>query len=387
MKHRFISKKYWKEIGTPFGSTNEKAARYDDCINLSIGDPDLITDKIIIDGAYEDTLKGHTRYTNMYGDPELRQEIRNFYKEEYDLDIDQDEVIVTASGLIAMYSVLQAILDDGDEVIIQAPFFTPYTSQVKMAGGVPVELDTYEEEDFQINAGRLESLINERTKALIINTPSNPSGSCLSENTMKELSKIVEKYDLIVIADDIYTSYSFEKDFIPFMCMPGMRERTITINSFSKNFIMTGWRVGNIIAPSYIIRVLKDMSENIIYSAPAPSQRAAIHALRNRKVVQPPVIEEYKKRMNYAADRVNRVSWMSVKTPPKGSFYLFINIKESGLSSAQASEMILDKAHVLLLPGNAFGRCGEGYLRLACTVGIEKLGEAFDRIEKITLDK
>lgn len=234
MKHRFISKKYWKEIGTPFGSTNEKAARYDDCINLSIGDPDLITDKIIIDGAYEDTLRGHTRYTNMYGDPELRQEIRNFYKEEYDLDIAQDEVIVTASGLIAMYSVLQAILDDGDEVIIQAPFFTPYTSQVKMAGGVPVELDTYEEEDFQINAGRLESLINERTKALIINTPSNPSGSCLSENTMKELAKIVEKYDLIVIADDIYTSYSFEKDFIPFMCMPGMRERTITINSFQK---------------------------------------------------------------------------------------------------------------------------------------------------------
>ena len=169
------------------------------------------------------------------------------------------------------------------------------------------------------------------------------------------------------------------------MSMPGMRERTITINSFSKNFIMTGWRVGNIIAPAFIVRVLKDMGENNVYSAPAPSQRAAIYALRNRKVIQPPIIVEYRKRMEYADERINRIPWMSVITPPKGSFYLFINIKKSGLSSLDAADMILEKAHVLLLPGNAFGRCGEGYLRLACTVGVDKLEEAFDRIEKIEL--
>ena len=385
MKHRFLAKKNWKDASTPFGTTNEKAAQFDDCINLSIGDPDLITDKIIIDGAYQDALKGHTRYTNMYGDIELRNEIRKFYKDEYDLDIAPDEVIVTTSGLIAMYMALQAILDEGDEVIIQSPFFTPYTAQVEMARGIPVELDTYEEEDFQINIDRLKSLITPRTKALIINTPSNPTGSCLSADTLGEIAKIAEEEDLIVIADDIYTSYSFEKDFIPFMSMPGMRERTITINSFSKNFIMTGWRVGNIIAPAFIVRVLKDMGENIVYSAPAPSQRAAIYALRNRKVIQPPIIAEYRKRMEYAAERINRIPWMSVITPPKGSFYLFINIKKSGLSSLDAADMILEKAHVLLLPGNAFGRCGEGYLRLACTVGVDKLEEAFDRIEKIEL--
>lgn len=387
MKHRFISKKYWKEAGTPFGSTNEKAAQFSDCINLSLGDPDLITDKIIIDGAYRDALKGHTKYTNMRGDKELRDEIRKFYKEEYDMDIDDSEVIVTASGLIAMYSVLQAILDDGDEVLLQAPFFTPYPAQVEMAGGIPVEMPTYEEEDFQINLERLESLINERTKAFVINSPSNPTGNCLSVDTMKGIAKIAEKYDLIIIADDIYTSYSFEKDFVPFASLPGMKERTITINSFSKNFIMTGWRVGNVIAPSYLIDVLKDMGENIIYSAPAPSQRAALYALRNRKVVQPPIIAEYKKRMFYAAERINRIPWMSTVYPPKGSFYLFINIKKSGMSSSDISEKILDDAHVLLLPGNAFGSCGEGYLRLACTVGVDKLEEAFDRIEKIELDK
>lgn len=385
MKHRFLAKKYWKDASTPFGTTNEKAARFDDCINLSLGDPDLITDKIIIDGAYQDALKGHTRYTNMYGDIELRNEIRKFYKDEYDLDIAPDEVIVTTSGLIAMYMALQAILDEGDEVIIQSPFFTPYTAQVEMARGIPVELDTYEEEDFQINIERLKSLITPRTKALIINTPSNPTGSCLSAETLNEIARIAEEEDLIVIADDIYTSYSFEKDFIPFMSVPGMRERTITINSFSKNFIMTGWRVGNIIAPNFIVRVLKDMGENIVYSAPALSQRAALHALRNRNVIQPPIIAEYRKRMEYAAERINRIPWMSVITPPKGSFYLFINIKKSGLSSMDAADMILEKAHVLLLPGNAFGHCGEGYLRLACTVGVDKLEEAFDRIEKIEL--
>lgn len=387
MKHRFISKKYWKDLGTPFGSTNEKAAQFEDCINLSLGDPDLITDKIIIDGAYEDALKGHTKYTNMRGDIELREEIRKFYREEYNMDIGEGEVIVTASGLIAMYSVLQAILDDEDEVLIQAPFFTPYPAQVKMAGGIPVEMPTYEEEDFQINLERLESLINERTKALIINSPSNPTGNCLSVSTMEGIARIAVEHDLIVISDDIYTSYSFEEGFVPFASLPGMRERTVIINSFSKNFIMTGWRVGNVIAPSYLIDVLKDMGENIIYSAPAPSQRAALHALRNRKVIQPPIIEEYKKRMFYAAERINRIPWMSTVYPPKGSFYLFINIKESGLDSMEASEKILDEAHVLLLPGNAFGECGEGYLRLACTVGVDKLEEAFDRIEKIELDK
>ena len=160
----------------------------------------------------------------MYGDIELRNEIRKFYKDEYDLDIAPDEVIVTTSGLIAMYMALQAILDEGDEVIIQSPFFTPYTAQVEMARGIPVELDTYEEEDFQINIDRLKSLITPRTRALIINTPSNPTGSCLSADTLGEIAKIAEEEDLIVIADDIYTSYSFEKDFIPFMSMPGMRE-------------------------------------------------------------------------------------------------------------------------------------------------------------------
>lgn len=383
MKHKFIAKRYWKDGSTAMGKSDEMAKSFDDCINLSLGDPDLITHDIIIDSAFKDAKAGHTKYTDFRGDPELREEICRYYKEEYDMDVKDEEVFVCASACLGMYLALEAVVDDGDEVILQAPFFTPYPQQVELARGIPVELPTYEEEDFQINIERLESLITERTKAIVINSPSNPTGNCLTVETMEKIAAIAEKYDLLVIADDIYTSFSYQSEFVPFGSLPGMRDRTIILNSFSKNFTMTGWRVGNIIAPDYIIRTIQQINENVVFTAPSISQRAAIAALRNRKTVQPPMVEEYRKRMFYAAERVNEIPKMHVIYPPKGSFYLFINIKDTGLTSEEAAEKILKDAHVLMLPGNAFGDCGEGYLRIACTVNCDVLGEAFDRIAKI----
>lgn len=383
LKHKFIAKRYWKDQSTAMGQSDVMAKSFDDVINLSLGDPDLITDDIIIEGAFKDAKAGHTKYTDFRGDPELREEICRFYKDEYGMDVKDEEVFVCASGCLAMYLVLEAILDDGDEVIMQAPYFTPYPQQVELARGIPVELPTYEEEDFQIDTGRLESLINERTKAIIINSPSNPTGNCLTVETMEKIAAIAKKHDLIVISDDIYTSFSYQNPFVPIASLEGMRQRTIVINSFSKNFTMTGWRVGNIIAPDYIIQIVQQINENVVFTAPSISQRAAIYALRNRDVIQPPMIEEYRKRMFYAAERINEIPKLSVIYPPKGSFYLFMNIKESGLTSVEACDLILKEAHVLMLPGNAFGNCGEGYVRIACTVNVDTLKEAFDRIEKI----
>ena len=383
MKHKYIAKRYWKDQSTAMGQSDVLAKSFDDVIDLSLGDPDLTTDIRIINAAFEDTKAGHTKYTDFRGDPELRQEICKFYKEEYNMDVADEEVFVAASGCLAMYLVLEAIVDDGDEVILQAPFFTPYPQQVELARGIPIELPTYEEEDFQINIERLESLITERTKALVINSPSNPTGNCLTVETMEKIAEIAEKYDLIVISDDIYTAFSYQNPFVPFASLPGMQERTIIINSFSKNFTMTGWRVGNIIAPDYIIKIVQQINENVVFTAPSMSQRAAIFALQHRDEVQPPMIEEYRKRMFYAAERINEIPKISVIYPPKGSFYLFINIKETGLSSVDAADMILREAHVLTLPGNAFGECGEGYVRIACTVNVDTLKEAFDRIEKV----
>ena len=383
MKHKFIAKRYWKDQSTAMGKSDEMAKSFDDVINLSLGDPDLITHDIIIDNAFADAKAGHTKYTDFRGDPEFRAEICKYYKEEYDMDVADEEVFVCASACLGMYLALEAIIDDGDEVILQAPYFTPYPQQVELARGIPVELPTYEEEDFQINIERLESLITERTKALVINSPSNPTGNCLTVETMEKIAEIAVKYDLIVISDDIYTSFSYQNPFVPFATLPGMRERTIILNSFSKNFTMTGWRVGNIIAPDYIIKVIQQINENVVFTAPSVSQRAALHALRHRAEIQPPMIEEYRKRMFYAAERINQIPKLSVIYPPKSSFYLFMNIKETGLTSTEAADKILEEAHVLMLPGNAFGACGEGYVRIACTVNVDTLKEAFDRIEKI----
>ena len=383
MKHKFIAKRYWKDQSTAMGQSDVLAKSFDDVINLSLGDPDLTTHELIIEKAFEDAKAGHTKYTDFRGDPELRAEICKFYKEEYGMDVADEEVFVCASACLGMYLALEAIVDDGDEVILQAPYFTPYPQQVELARGIPVELPTYEEEDFQINIKRLESLITERTKALVINSPSNPTGNCLTVETMEKIAAIAEKHDLIVISDDIYTSFSYQNPFVPFASLPGMKERTIILNSFSKNFTMTGWRVGNIIAPDYIIRTIQQINENVVFTAPSISQRAAIYALRNRDTVQPEMVAEYRKRMFFAAEKINEVPKMSVIYPPKGSFYLFINIKKSGLTSEEAADVILRKAHVLMLPGNAFGNCGEGYLRVACTVGGDKSGEVVERIKKI----
>ncbi|MDF2678196.1 MAG: pyridoxal phosphate-dependent aminotransferase [Bacillota bacterium] len=386
MKHKFISKRYWKDNSTPMGQVDELLKQFDDVINLSLGDPDLITSNIIIDNAMKDAKLGHTKYTDFRGDPELRKEIITFYKEEYDMSINDEEIFVVTSGCLAMYLALEAILDDGDEVILQAPYFTPYQQQVELARGIPIQLNTYEEEDFQININRLESIITERTKAIIINSPSNPTGNTLSKKTMEGIRDIAIKYDLIVISDDIYTSFSYNEPFTPIAKIEGMKERTIIINSFSKNFTMTGWRIGNIIAPDYIIKTIQQINENLVFTAPSISQRGAIYALRNRKTIQPTMIEEYKKRVFYAADRINKIPNMSVLNP-KGTFYLFVNIKKTKLTSTEASEVILKEAHVLTIPGIAFGDCGEGYIRIACTVDIPKLEEAFNRIEKMNLFK
>lgn len=382
MKNKFISKRYWKDKSTAMSAAADAARQHDNIIDLSIGDPDMITDDIIIDNAFRDAKLGYTKYTESRGDRELRDEIAKFYKEEYNMDIADEEIFVSTSGCIAMFLILQAILDDGDEVILQGPYFTPYKQQIELAGGIPVELVTTEEMDFQIDINTLEKSINERTKAIIINSPCNPTGNVLSMDSLKDIANIAKKYDLLVIADDIYTSFSYASKFVPISSLPDMKERTITINSFSKNYIMTGWRIGNIIAPRDIISVIQIINENIVYSAPSISQRAAIYAIRNRDKIQPKVIEEYKKRVFYAADRINNIPKLSV-LPPKGTFYLFMNIKETKLSSAEFCDRLVNEAQVMAIPGSAFGKSGEGFVRLACTVDEDKLKEAFDRIEKI----
>lgn len=366
------------------GKVDELAKKYDNVINLSLGDPDQTTDSGIIRFAFEEAMKGHTKYTDFRGDPELRQEIAKFYKQSHSVDLVDSEIMVTASACLGMYLALEAILDDGDEVILHAPYFTPYSQQIELARGVPVVIDTYEEENYQLSIERVEAAITERTKAIVINSPNNPSGAVFSEETLKKIVAIAKDKDLLIISDEIYGAYTFVGEFISMIHYPEIRDQLIVINSFSKDYTMTGWRIGNLIAPSEIIKTCQQINENVVFTAPSISQRAAIYALRNRESIQATAIALYKERVMYAAERINKIPWMSVPSP-KGTFYLLVNIKQTGLSSEEASELILDQAQVLTIPGNAFGDCSEGYVRIACTVSIEELKKAFDRIEKINI--
>lgn len=379
MKHKFISKRYWNNISTSMGESVSLAKRYDDIINLSIGDPDLTTNEIIINGAFQDAKDGHTHYTDTLGDLELRKEICKYYNDFYNYKISLNECMVTTSGCHAMWLILEAILDDGDEVIIPEPYFTPYLQQVELARGKAVFLETLEEEEFQINIERLEKCITNRTKALIINTPNNPTGTCFSRETLENIAYIAKKHDLIVIADDIYTAFSYSEPFIPITTLDGMKERTISIRSFSKDYCMTGWRIGYIIAEEFFINIIKDINENNVFTAPSISQRGALHALRNREEVQEEIIAEFKERSYYAYERIRGIQYLSV-LPPRGSMYMFVNIKRTGLSSKEFCDKLLKKYHILAIPGDAFGKSGEGYVRIALTVGVSKLKEAFDRL-------
>lgn len=381
MKHPFIAKRYWNTEMTPMGKSADLLKQFDDIINFSLGDPDLTTDERIITKAFEDAKAGHTHYTNPLGDEELRTEIVNYYQEEYNYTITPEECLVTTSGCHAMWLIMETLLDDGDEVIVIEPYFTPYPDQIALARGKAVFLKTYEEEGFQINIERLRACISYRTKAIIVNTPSNPTGVCLTRESLEKIAEVAIEKDLVVIADDIYTAFSFAEPFIPITTLEGMRERTISIRSFSKDYCMTGWRIGYILAPVELIQMMQMINENNVFTAPSISQRAAMWALRMRKEIQPPIVKEFRERVAYAYARIQDIPKLSV-LPPKGSIYLFVNIKETGLSSQAFCDYLLANSHILAIPGNAFGEAGEGYIRIALTVGVETLREAFDRIEK-----
>lgn len=382
--NKYIAKKYQVDKSTPMGNTANLMKEYDNVIDLSIGDPDVTTHEDIINFAFSEAKAGHTKYTDVRGYKELRDEIISYYTERFNEKIIDEEVMVVTSACLGMYMVLEAILDDGDEVLVPSPYFTPYIQQVELAGGVVRELITKEEDDFNIDITELEKCITDKTKAIIINSPNNPTGNVISKENLEKIVDIAQKYDLVIVADEIYTIYTFDEPFASFINIPKAKDRLIILNSFSKDFTMTGWRLGYIIAAPDIIKVICAINENLVFTAPSISQRAAIYALRHRDKIQATFIDMYKERVLYAAKRINKIKWMSV-LKPKGSFYLFVNIKASGLTDQEVSMLLLKEAQVMTIPGVAFGNGGKGYIRIACTVGKEKLCEAFDRIEKIIL--
>lgn len=358
------------------------AKKTPDLLDLSIGDPDLITDERIIQTAFTDARKGHTKYTASDGSQEFIETVVAFYKNHYGLTFKPSQVRATVGALHGMYLALQVILDPEDEVIIHEPYFSPYKDQVIYAGGTPVFLPTYEEDGFQIDIDLLKTKITPKTKAIIINSPNNPTGAVFSKETFKAIAELAIAHNFYILSDEVYEAFSFQETFTPMATFAP--ENTITFGSFSKAFAMTGWRIGYMIAPDYINEVAKLINESVTYSAPTLSQQAGIYALNHFDELTPTIVAVFKERLDYVAERVAKVPFLSLH-PVKGSIYAFINIKNTGLTSVPFVEKLLKEIKVLVIPGKAFGETtGDDYVRLAATQDITVLKEAFDRIEKMT---
>ena len=362
----------------------DKASTMDNVISMGIGEPDMATPELVCRAGNEALEKGITHYTPNAGTPALRRAIAeksNLKGVGYD---PTTEIIITNGGMGALSLLFLVLLNPGDEVLIFDPYFSAYATQVRLGGGVPVFVPCREADGWQPDMERAAQYLTPRTKALVINTPNNPTGVCYSRPTLEAVARFARKNDLLVVADDIYTSFCYSEPFLPVLTLPGMKERTVAINSFSKNFVMTGFRVGNIVAPEPIARAVKSINDSVVYSAPAPSQRAALHALRRRKELAAQIVPEFSARMAYGAQRIRELPGFTL-SPAGGGIYLFPGVGPTGLTSAEACERILEEAHVLVLPGSAFGDAGEGYLRIACTVGLDKMEEAFGRMAQMPM--
>ncbi len=376
---RFIAKRH-RSSRMGLSLDTAALARFNDVIDLSIGDTDYVTDPRIIERAFLDAKAGHTHYGDPKGDPELIAKLTQAWQEDWGQVLPESEVMVTASSCLGMALVMLSIIDPGDEVIVFSPYFTPYRDQIELAGGVCVDVETRAEDNYRIKEEALDAAINSHTKAIIFNNPNNPTGMGYEAQDLDALLRLAIKHDLLVIADEIYTTYIYEGRFRPLRTYPGMKERTVTLNSFSKNFLMTGWRIGALMAEPALLKVVERVNGSLIYTAPAVSQRAAIEALTIRDSIREVYISEYKKRVLYAADRVEAISYFDL-VRPKGTFYLFPDIQKTGMTGPEFCEYALEHAGVLLTPGDVFGIGGVGHVRMACTVGVERLAEAFNRLE------
>ena len=382
MKRNYVAKRFQSAAS---GLTLDTAAlaKYNDVIDLSIGDTDFITDEAIIDAAFRDAKRGHTHYGDPHGDRELIDAVCTAWQEDFSQPLAPDHVLITASSCLGMALVMMAILDPGDEVIVFSPYFPMYRSQIELPGGVCVDVPTYAEEGYAIDEARLRAAITPKTKAIIFNNPTNPTGMAYGRETLELLARVAQEYDLLVAADEIYTTYLFEGSYVPLRTLPDMAERTITLNSFSKNFMMTGWRVGTAIAEPEILAAMHTINGALIYSAPSISQRAAIAALHMRSAVREAYISAYRDRIFYSIERLQNIPYLTL-TPPKGTFYLFPGVEKTGLSAPEFCKELLSRAHVLATPGDAFGQTGRNHFRIACTVDIAQLKEAYDRMESLT---
>ena len=353
-----------------------------DIIHMEIGRPDFDTPEVIKKAANKSLADGHVFYTSNYGTPELRKAIAEKLTKENDIPCQAENVIVTIGVGEGTYAAMAAFLNPGDEVLVPNPVWLNYIHVPHFFGAVPVTYTLKEENNYQIDLDEVESKITDKTKMIVINTPGNPTGTVQTRETLMKLADIAKKHDLLVVSDEIYEKLVYgEQQHVSIASLPGMFERTITLNGFSKCYSMTGWRLGYIAAPREFIAAMVRVHMYINTCAASFVQDAGVVALREAEPDVQKMVAEYKRRRDYAVAAINAMDGVSCKTPT-GAFYIFMNIKSLGRSSAEVVEYLLEHAHVATVPGSAFGSEGEGYIRLSYACSYEGIVEAMKRIEK-----
>lgn len=351
-----------------------------DVISLGIGEPDFVTPEPIIEAGIKALRAGETHYTSNSGLFELRQAITQHIKATYGVEYDpHTEAIITVGVSEALYLTMTALLNPGEEVIIPTPCFVSYQAEVILAGGVPVEIATFVEDGFQVAPERLEAAITPRTKAVLLGYPNNPTGAVYSREVLLEIARVAQKHDLIVISDELYDQLVYGVQHVCFPSLPGMRERTVLLGGFSKNYAMTGWRAGFACGPADIIKGLVRVHQYTIMSAPTMSQLAALEALQHghKYVVQ--MREEYDRRRKLIVGGLNQLGLPTFE--PHGAFYAFPNVAITGMDDEIFAQKLLEEERVAVVPGNSFGAGGEGFVRCSYATAYEKIEEALNRMQ------
>ncbi|NCU17847.1 aminotransferase [Pallidibacillus pasinlerensis] len=357
------------------------AAQMENVISLGVGEPDFITPWSIRDETIASIEEGYTSYTANPGLLELRQEISNYLKNRFNIEYDpKNQIIVTIGASQALDLAFRAILNPGEEVLIIEPAFVSYPALVTLAGGKPVQVGTKAENGFKVTPEQIEEALTPNTKAILICSPNNPTGTFLNKDDLTKIAEVAIKHNLVVITDEIYAELTYDEDYVSMASLPGMYERTITINGFSKAFAMTGWRLGYVAAPEALIQAMLKIHQYTTMCAPHMLQHGAIEALRNGKDQVEEMQRSYRRRRNYIVSSLNEIG-LECHTPG-GAFYVFPSIKNTGLTSQEFAEQLLKKERVAVVPGNAFGESGEGYIRCSYATSMEQLQEAIIRIDR-----
>jgi len=361
------------------------AATMDDVVTLGIGEPNFVTPKHIVDAGIQSLETGNTGYTSNAGIYELRAAIATHIYDRYNLTYSPDtEVLVTVGVSEALFLAMKAILDPGDEVLVVEPCFVANAAAIELAGGVPIMVQTAPENEFQVTGAELETHITDRTKAILMSYPNNPTGAILTPEHMQQVADVAEKHDLVVISDEIYERLVYGIKHINFATLPNMYERTIVLSGMSKSYAMTGWRIGYATAPAPIIEAMKKIHQYLIMSAPTVGQVAALEALQYGEDDVEHMRQHYDRRRQLIVDGFNRLGLTCFE--PRGAFYAFPSIEITGMDDETFCELLLKEERLALIPGSAFGESGRGFIRASYATSEENIREALIRLEKFMVN-